>query len=413
VVTDFISTANKLAFDNTAFTALGSAGDFVAGDARFASGAGLTSGQDASDRLVYNTTTGQLFYDADGNGAGASQLVATLQGAPALVATDISVSTGSGQVINGTAAWDTLTGGFGNDTINGFAGNDALDGADGNDQVDGGDGHDDVRGEAGADLLLGGPGSDTLIGGPGNDTMLGGDGNDEFWLGGDYGSDSIDGGAGVDLADFFHSQATSGLVVDLAAGTLSGGGGSASIANIENVTGTNLADRIIGDAGSNLLFGSGGNDTVDGGLGNDTVGGSLGNDSLTGGDGDDAVNGGEGNDTLTGGAGADRFEFFDLSFGTDNADQVTDFSSGTDKIEFESFPGRAALGPSGTFSANDGRFFAAAGANAGHDADDRVIYNTTSGELYYDADGSGAGAAQLVATFQGAPAIAATDITVI
>jgi hypothetical protein len=42
-----------------------------------------------------------------------------------------------------------------------------------------------------------------------------------------------------------------------------------------------------------------------------------------------------------------------------------------------------------------------------------VVYNTSTGSLYYDADGSGAGAAILVATFQGNPAIAATDITVI
>jgi len=50
---------------------------------------------------------------------------------------------------------------------------------------------------------------------------------------------------------------------------------------------------------------------------------------------------------------------------------------------------------------------------SGHDADDRLVYNTTTGALYYDADGSGAGAALVVANFQGAPGIVATDITVI
>ena len=47
------------------------------------------------------------------------------------------------------------------------------------------------------------------------------------------------------------------------------------------------------------------------------------------------------------------------------------------------------------------------------DASDRVVYNTSTGSLYYDADGSGAGAAQLIATISGNPTIAATDIAVI
>ena len=41
---------------------------------------------------LYNTSTGQLYYDADGSGAGAAQLVATLDGAPALAATDIAAA---------------------------------------------------------------------------------------------------------------------------------------------------------------------------------------------------------------------------------------------------------------------------------------------------------------------------------
>ena len=66
-----------------------------------------------------------------------------------------------------------------------------------------------------------------------------------------------------------------------------------------------------------------------------------------------------------------------------------------------------------TIAVGDGRFWAAAGATSGHDANDRVVYNISTGNLYYDADGSGSGAAQLIATVQGAPAVAATDIMVI
>jgi Ca2+-binding RTX toxin-like protein len=55
---DFESGTDKLAFDNRIFTELGATGNFAAGDPRFAAGAGLVSGQDASDRVVYNTSTG-------------------------------------------------------------------------------------------------------------------------------------------------------------------------------------------------------------------------------------------------------------------------------------------------------------------------------------------------------------------
>jgi Ca2+-binding RTX toxin-like protein len=134
-VEDFASGVDRLQFDNNAFTQLGTAGNFTGGDARFASGAGLTSGQDASDRLVYNTSTGDLFYDADGNGAGGSILVAHLTGAPALAATDITVSGTAGSSIRGTAGNDSLAGTEGNDSIAGLAGNDTLDGLGGDDQL--------------------------------------------------------------------------------------------------------------------------------------------------------------------------------------------------------------------------------------------------------------------------------------
>ena len=164
LVTDFVWATDKLSFDNAVFNALGALGNFAAGDARFAAGAGFTSGQDASDRLIYNTTTGQLFYDADGNGAGASALVATLQGAPALAATDIVVTGPSGSTtIQGTEGNDTLTGTPGNDTIDGRGGNDVINGLEGADSLIGGTGNDTLDGGAGTDTLDGGLGDDTYV----------------------------------------------------------------------------------------------------------------------------------------------------------------------------------------------------------------------------------------------------------
>jgi Ca2+-binding RTX toxin-like protein len=50
-----------------------------------------TAAHDAGDRIIYNTGTGSLYYDADGNGAGASILFATLAGAPSVSYTDFFI----------------------------------------------------------------------------------------------------------------------------------------------------------------------------------------------------------------------------------------------------------------------------------------------------------------------------------
>jgi hypothetical protein len=76
--------------DDAAFTAIGAMGNFAAGDARFKANSGGTA-TDTNDRVVFNTSTGQLYYDADGSGAGAAQLIATVQTGATVAATDIVV----------------------------------------------------------------------------------------------------------------------------------------------------------------------------------------------------------------------------------------------------------------------------------------------------------------------------------
>ena len=90
-ITDFASPADQLAFENAVFTGLGSAGTFSSTDGRCVAGAGLTSGQDSNDRIIYNTTNGNLYYDANGSASGGSVQIATLQGVPTLAASDITV----------------------------------------------------------------------------------------------------------------------------------------------------------------------------------------------------------------------------------------------------------------------------------------------------------------------------------
>ena len=50
-----------------------------------------TAAQDSSDRIIYDQATGRLFFDADGNGAGAQVQFARLDGAPIIQANDFTV----------------------------------------------------------------------------------------------------------------------------------------------------------------------------------------------------------------------------------------------------------------------------------------------------------------------------------
>jgi Ca2+-binding RTX toxin-like protein len=443
---EFVSGTDQIHLDAAVMAQLGANGAFVAGDDRFYAAAGASGGHDAGDRVVYDTTSGRLYYDADGSGAAAAQLIATIDSAPGLAATDIVVLNGTPSgFINGTEGNDSLVGGPGNDTINGLGGNDTLVGNGGDDFLHGGLGSDSLDGGVGDDIYYFGAGdviaadaggtdtvwaevsytlgatsnlenlrlvgtaaitangnnfsntiwgndanNSSINGRAGNDTMFGMGGNDTFDMstGGTstYGNDVIDGGSGVDTVDF-GANARSSVNVNLAAGTMSGGGdggtGSAILASIENAVGGNFNDVLTGNAANNFFYGGNGADTL---------------------------RGGSGNDWLQGGAGGDSFVLD--SMGEFNSDFIADYAAGSDGLQLDSDV-FTAIGMPGNFTAGDARFWAAAGATSGHDADDRLIYNTANGNLFYDADGSGADAAQLVAVLQSQPALGAADIAVI
>lgn len=171
-----------------------------------------------------------------------------------------------------------------------------------------------------------------------------------------------------------------------------------TVADVTNelIRGTVAANELLGAGGADRLYGYAGNDTLDGGAGNDKLYGGLGADILLGGDGSDRLYGGGGVDTLTGGLGRDLF-VFDLSPATPgNVDVITDFSHAQrDKIVLShaDFTGFA---QTGGISAD--QFFAGAGATTAQDAEDRLVYNTSNGALYYDADGVGGAAAVQIAT---------------
>jgi len=125
----------------------------------------------------------------------------------------------------------------------------------------------DASGGSGNDTLTGNAAINTLIGGAGNDTISGGAGDDS--LTGGTGNDVLDGGDGTDWANY--QIASAAVVVNLAAGTASGGLGSDTLTNIEKVLTTSHDDTLIGNSAANVLNGGNGNDTIDGGAGDDTL----------------------------------------------------------------------------------------------------------------------------------------------
>lgn len=160
----------------------------------------------------------------------------------------------------------------------------------------------------------------------------------------------------------------------------------AGTASGETLNGTAGADTIQGLGGDDRLYGQNGNDRLEGGTGRDYLYGSTGDDTLLGGDGNDRLYGGAGRDVLTGGANKDGF-YFDTSLGAANIDKIMDFSTVDDTILLDNAV-FTALRSNGTMSSSAFHV-----GTAAHDSTDRIIYNSDTGALSYDPDGTGSAAA--------------------
>jgi Ca2+-binding RTX toxin-like protein len=114
--------------------------------------------------------------------------------------------------------------------------------------------------------------------------------------------------------------------------------------------------------------------------------GDAGADMLQGGRGNDLLDGGLAADTLMGGTGEDSFRF-STALGNGNIDRIVDFNVAHDVVLLDNLI-FAAIGGNGALAL--GAFYKSA-AGIANAADDRIIYDTDSGALSYDADGSGAG----------------------
>ena len=245
-----------------------------------------------------------------------------------------------GAGMDGTAGNDKLTGSSGNDVLNGLAGNDLLKGYGGSDQLFGGAGNDTIYGGSGHDALTGGSGLDLLYGGPGNDT---------YW----YASpreirESARGGTDLVITKASYSLAALSQVENL--------GADETITTALRLTGNALANAIVGGKGS---------DTINGGEGNDDIYGLR------------------GNDVLTGGPGYDEFLLWEKPSSA-NVDRITDFNSTFDFINlFGTWSRQSALSPKPL--GEDGFHLGTRAA----DKEDRVVYDQSTGTLYFDPDGSG------------------------
>ncbi len=199
--------------------------------------------------------------------------------------------------------------------------------------------------------------SGKILGTDSNDIQTGTDGRDV--LIGSPGADTLDGGAGIDRLDYRHSS--EGVQVDIGANTASGGDAEDdAISGFEKVRGSEYDDILIGSVERNTFQGGGGSDTF----------------------------------------------VFNTELGNGNVDKIKDFVTGEDKIGLDAdvFGLDATTSFEGIFSANE--------TGVAVDADDRLIYNTTTGELYYDADGTGEADAILFACLKPDLDLGADDFTI-
>lgn len=275
---------------------------------------------------------------------------------------------GFAQHLIGTDEVDRMQGAAKSDILKGYGGNDTLTGLGGNDRLNGG---------TGDDMMYGGAGNDTYIVDSKGDRVF--ETATAKSAADTGGVDTVQSSVTYSIADTIRGRQ---FIEKL---TLTG------TANISG-TGNSLANVLVGNDGNNVLRGFAGNDTIKAGTGADKL------------------YGGDGGDTLTGGAGRDAF-IFDTA--PNSRDLITDFSHSKGDMLLLSKATFTGFSYTGTL--NSDAFLAAAGATEANDASDRVIYDTATGILYYDADGVGGTAAVEFAQLGGVqhPALVYSDLQII
>lgn len=293
-----------------------------------------------------------------------------------LGAADLSANGNNlGNVMVGNAGRNSLVSGTGNDRLYGGLGNDSMTSGHGNDQLYGEAGDDQLYGLWGNDRLDGGAGNDTLVGGDGNDILIDGDGND--LVDGGLGNDTYYNGTGTDTF-----RDAGGIDTMFISSSTAFASGSLKI-EIFRLSGAGHINMLTADTGPNTIVGNSGNNRL---------------------------GAGGGNDTLAGGSGFDRFVFNSLLNPATNVDRITDFNVAQDTIELDNAIMAALGGTLGKLAA--GQFWKST-AGLAHDADDRIIYDTDNGKLFYDSNGNAAGGTVHFATLAAGLALTHADFVVI
>lgn len=290
------------------------------------------------------------------------------------------------------------------------------------------DGNDHFFGSGGNDYLNGGSGNDVLTGLPGDDTMLGGAGNDTYVIWNGSGADLIIDESGSDTLRFLTNNGdgfSGGLTTYRQGNSLFFRSYTSDtewdLGEIRNFQGKGYIERlhyVDGDGPTyyiSLAKGGTGSAAADW-ISSTAIGGVLsglaGNDVLIGFTAADTLRGGAGNDALYGGPGtaSDKFVFDFAPNSNTNVDYIIDFAPDEDKIQLSRkvFKGFAATGTIGSTAYVEG-----SGKTTADSASQRLIYNTTTGDLFYDADGNGRAAAVKVAIIGNKADLSHTDFEII
>lgn len=263
---------------------------------------------------------------------------------------------------------------------------------------------DGLIGTASADKLIGTSGDDVIDGNAGNDTIKAGEGNDTIYAG--DGNDTVDAGNG----DNWIIAETGDTHSDDGNDRINSGSGNDFIA-----AGTG-DDIVKAGNGDNVVLGSSGDDVITTGSGNDVINvdgyyrddgvASEGSDTIKSGAGDDVIWLGDGHDQVWGGKGNDEFVFNFLPEETEvviNSEQygtvkttylshkINDFDAGSDNGTIDMLLFDSAVYTS-LIDLKETNFIKGKGLTGASQnetgIDDYLIYDTSSGRLYYDADGN-------------------------